>query len=130
MLQAFMETVRYDMPTQFMARVTTREVVLRGETIRAGQPVLLLYASASRDGLEFPDADTWDLHRSAPRTVGFGHGTHACLGRHVARLEARVALEEVLAAMPEYAVDIDAAERLYTEYVQGFASLPIEFAPY
>ena len=129
-LQAFMETVRYDMPTQFMARVTTREVELRGETIREGQPVLLLYASASRDGVEFPDADTWDLHRSAPRTVGFGHGTHACLGRHVARLEARVALEEVLAAMPEYVVDLDAAERLYTEYVQGFASLPIEFAPY
>ena len=92
--------------------------------------MLLLYTSASRDEAEFPDADTWDLHRRAPRTVGFGHGTHACLGRHVARLEARVALEEILTAMPDYVVDLDASERLYTEYVQGFASLPIDFRPY
>lgn len=129
-LDAFMETVRYDMPTQFMARVTKVDTEIRGRQIRAGQPILLLYTSASRDEAEFPDADTWDLHRRAPRTVGFGHGTHACLGRHVARLEARVALEEILAAMPDYTVDLDSSERLYTEYVQGFASLPIEFQPY
>jgi len=130
MLEAFMETVRFDMPTQFMARVAKVDTEIRGEKIRAGRPVLLLYTSASRDEAEFPDADTWDLHRRAPRTVGFGHGTHACLGRHVARLEAQVALEEVLTAMPDYVVDLDASERLYTEYVQGFASLPIDFQPY
>jgi len=102
----------------------------RGQKLRAGQPVLLLYTSASRDEHEFPNADTWDLHRRAPRTIGFGHGTHACLGRHVARLEARVALEEILSVMPEYEVDLAGSQRLYTEYVQGFASLPIEFEPY
>lgn len=129
-LDAFMETVRFDMPTQFMARVAKVDTEIRGQKIRAGQPILLLYTSASRDEAEFPKADTWDLHRRAPRTVGFGHGTHACLGRHVARLEARVAIEEILAAMPDYTVDLASSERLYTEYVQGFASLPIEFHPY
>ena len=130
MLEAFMETVRFDMPTQFMARVAKQDTEIRGVTIREGRPILLLYTSASRDEAEFPNADTWDLHRRAPRTVGFGHGTHACLGRHVARLEARVALEEILTAMPDYSVDLKGAQRLYTEYVQGFASLPVEFAPY
>ncbi|MGB0621710.1 MAG: cytochrome P450 [Myxococcota bacterium] len=130
LLDAFMETVRFDMPTQFMARVAKVDTEIRGVKVRAGRPILLLYTSASRDEAEFPNADTWDLHRRAPRTVGFGHGTHACLGRHVARLEARVALEEILSAMPDYTVDLASAERLYTEYVQGFASLPIEFEPY
>lgn len=130
LLDAFMETVRFDMPTQFMARVAKVDTEIRGVKVRAGRPILLLYTSASRDEAEFPNADTWDLHRRAPRTVGFGHGTHACLGRHVARLEARVALEEILSALPDYTVDLASAERLYTEYVQGFASLPIEFEPY
>ncbi len=129
-LDAFMETVRYDMPTQFMARVVKQDTTIRGRNLRKGQPVLLLYSSASRDEAEFPQADRWDLHRRAPRTVGFGHGTHACLGRHVARLEAQVALEEILAVMPEYEVDLARSQRLYTEYVQGFASLPIDFEPY
>ena len=130
MLDAFMETIRFDMPTQFMARVARCDTDIRGQKIRAGQPILLLYTSASRDEAEFPDADRWNIDRKAPRTVGFGHGTHACLGRHVARLEARVALEEILGAMPEYEVDLGASTRLYTEYVQGFASLPIDFEPY
>jgi cytochrome P450 len=130
MLEAFMETVRFDMPTQFMARVVKQDTEIRGCKLQEGQPVLLLYTSASRDAAEFPNADTWDLHRRAPRTVGFGHGTHACLGRHVARLEAKVAMEEILSVMPDYEVDLPASERLYTEYVQGFSSLPINFQPY
>jgi cytochrome P450 len=129
-LDAFMESVRYDMPTQFMARKLTRDIEVRGHKLEAGSPILLLYPSASRDENEFPDADRWDLHRRAPRTVGFGHGTHACLGRHVARLEARVALEEILAVMPDYEVDLAGATRLYTEFVQGYASLPIRFEPF
>ncbi len=129
-LDAFMESVRYDMPTQFMARKLTRDIELRGHKLEAGSPILFLYPSASRDENEFPDADSWDLHRRAPRTVGFGHGTHACIGRHVARLEARVALEEILRVMPDYEVDLDGAKRLYTEFVQGFASLPIRFSPF
>ncbi len=130
MLEAFVETVRHDMPTQFMARVLKKDTEIRGQKLRKGQPVLLLYTSASRDETEFPKADNWDLHRHAPRSVGFGHGTHGCLGRHVARLEAKVAMEEILAVMPDYEVDLAASERLYTEYVQGFASLPIDFQPY
>ncbi|MFK7898191.1 MAG: cytochrome P450 [Myxococcota bacterium] len=128
-LDAFMETVRFDMPTQFMMRVLREDLELHGQSLRAGSPIMLLYSSASRDELEFPDADVWNFRRKAARTVGFGHGTHACLGRHVARLEARVAIEEILARMPEYEVDLAASQRLYTEYVQGFASLPIEFSP-
>ncbi len=129
-LDAFMETVRFDMPTQFMMRVLKEDLELHGQSLKAGSPIMFLYSSASRDEREFPDADVWKFRRRAPRTVGFGHGTHACLGRHVARLEAKVAIEEILVRMPAYEVDLQGSQRLYTEYVQGFASLPIEFAPH
>ena len=78
------------------------------------------------------DADVFDPFRELPAGVwpwglSFGYGTHACLGLHVAKMEGKVCLEEVLAAWPEYEVDLDGAERLRTEFVQGFASLPIRF---
>ena len=64
----------------------------------------------------------------APRSVGFGHGTHACLGMHVAKAEGRVALQELLSRSPEYELDLASAERHRTEFVQGYASLPVRLA--
>lgn len=127
-LPAFMEAVRLDMPTQFMGRMIVRDHELHGLKLRKGQPVLLLYPSASRDEREFENPDAYDIHRDAPRSVGFGHGTHACLGRHVARLEAKITLTEILARIPDYQVDLAGATRVRTEFVQGFSSLPIVFA--
>jgi cytochrome P450 len=122
---AYNEIVRYDMPTQFLCRTLARDIRLNGRSLREGQAVLFLYASANRDELEFESPDTFDIHRRPRRILSFGAGTHACLGTHVARLEGRIGLEALLAHMPEYEVDLGHAERLRTEFVQGFASLPI-----
>jgi cytochrome P450 len=126
---AYQESLRYDMPTQFLCRTLTEDVERDGRVLRAGQGVCFLYASANHDEREFPDPDRFDIERRARRILSFGAGTHTCLGLHVARLEGRVCLEELLARIPEYEVDLARAERVRTEFVQGFASLPIRFAP-
>jgi cytochrome P450 len=122
---AFQEILRYDMPTQLLGRTLLKDVSLHGETMRAGQSVVFLYASANRDEREFADPDRFDVLRRPPRILSFGAGAHQCLGRHVANMEGRVCFEEILARFPEYEVLEDQAVRLHTEFVQGFASLPI-----
>jgi cytochrome P450 len=124
---AYDEILRYDMPTQFLCRTLTDDVEVRGETLRKGQAVMFLYPSANRDAEEFDDPDRFDVGRKPRRILTFGAGTHACLGFHVARMEGKVCFEELLAQFPEYEVLPDQAERLRTEFVQGFASLPIRF---
>ena len=66
----------------------------------------------------------------APRVLTFGHGTHACLGQHVARLEGRILLEELLAAMPDYEVDVAGCVRAQSEWDQGYLAVPIHFQPF
>ncbi|HVN40801.1 MAG TPA: cytochrome P450 [Myxococcota bacterium] len=122
---AFDEICRYDMPTQLLGRTLRRDVRLHGQTLRAGQPVMFLYASANHDPREFTDPDRFDIGRKPPRILTFGAGAHQCLGRHVARMEGRICLEEILARFPHYEVDLERAVRLHTEFVQGFASLPV-----
>ena len=126
---AFNEALRYDMPTQMLGRRVVREIELHGETLRPGQGVLFLFASANRDEREFPDPDRFDIHRGAKRILTFGAGAHMCLGAHVARMEGRVMLEELLARIPEYDVDLEGAERLQSELFQGWKRLPIRFEP-
>lgn len=125
---AYDEILRYDMPTQFLCRTLKRDVTLHGQTMRAGQGVLFLYASANRDDREFREPDRFDVARRPERILSFGAGTHQCLGTHVARMEGRITLEAILARMPDYEVELAGAERLETEFVQGFSSLPIRFA--
>jgi cytochrome P450 len=122
---AFHEALRIDMPTQLLGRTLLRPVEFHGQTLRAGQGVVFLYASANRDEREFDEPERFDLRRRPPRMLGFGHGTHACLGIHVARAEGRIALTELLARSPEYELELAAAERHRTEFVQGYASLPV-----
>ncbi len=124
---AFQEGLRYWMPTQFLCRTVTNDLELRGQTLKEGQPVLFLYPAANRDEDEFDDPDVFDIDRKAKRILSFGAGTHACIGMHAAKLEARICLEEMLAAFPEYELDLDNAERLVTDFVQGYASFPIKF---
>ncbi len=125
--KAYLETLRYDMPTQFLGRTLVEDVEVRGQKLCKGQVVLFLYPSANRDEDEFENPDVFDIRRRAPRILTFGAGTHGCVGLHVAKMEGRVCLEELLANAPDYEVQIDRAERLRTEFVQGFASLPITF---
>jgi cytochrome P450 len=88
---------------------------------------MFLYASANHDEREFESPDVFDIRRRPQRILSFGAGTHQCLGTHVARMEGRLTLQAILERMPDYEVDLDRAVRLRTEFVQGFASLPIRF---
>jgi len=124
---AYSESVRFDMPTQFLCRTLKRDVELHGHKLRKGQSAMFLYASANHDEREFTNPDVFDIHRRPPRILSFGAGTHQCLGTHVARMEGKVTLESILARIPEYEVDLEKAVRLRTEFVQGYASLPIRF---
>ena len=126
---AFQEVLRHDMPTQFLCRTLLHDVTLHGETMRAGRPVLFLYPSANRDEREFENPDAFDIRRRAPRILSFGHGIHACIGAHFARMEGRLCLEHLLAGAPEYEVVEDGLERIRTEFVQGWATMPVRFSP-
>jgi hypothetical protein len=126
---AYLEALRYDMPTQFLCRTLLEDVTLHGQTLRAGDGVLFLYPSGNRDEREFSEPDRFDIRRRPPRILSFGAGTHACLGLHVAKAEGKVCLEELLARFPDYEVDAERAVRLRTEFVQGFAALPIRLSP-
>jgi cytochrome P450 len=123
------ETLRYDTSTQVMARSLTRDLEMHGEQMRAGTKVLLLYGSANRDERHWPDADRFDVRRDGAGHLAFGHGIHHCLGAALARLEARVALEELLPVLGDYEVDAEHARRVHSGNVRGFASLPLRFTP-
>ncbi|RIL07951.1 MAG: hypothetical protein DCC71_01100 [Proteobacteria bacterium] len=126
---AYRETLRYDMPTQFLCRTVTEPIELHGHRLEPGQGVCFLYASANRDEREFENPDVLDLQRKPARILSFGAGIHSCIGLHVAQMEARVCLEEALRRMPDWEVDWADSERLRTEFVQGFAKLTVAFAP-
>ncbi len=122
---AFAEALRIDVPPQFMARTVATETTLHGETLRPGQGVLLLYASANRDEREYKDPDHFDVTRRARRHLGFGHAAHVCIGAHIAALEGRVVLEEVLAHSPEYGIDETQIVRRRADQLRGMTSLPL-----
>ncbi len=125
---AFQEAVRVDTPTQFQGRTVVEPFELGGRCLRVGERVCFLFASANRDPREFDAPDLFDHERRPPRTLAFGNGLHLCLGRPLALLEARVALEELLARIPEYEPRREEARFARTEYVRGWLSFPIEFA--
>jgi len=124
---AYNEGLRYDMPTQFLMRVVKKPVEFAGVEMKEGQAIMFLYHSGNHDEREFEDPDKFDILRRPPRIMSFGYGPHSCLGVNVARLEARVCLEEILKRHPNYEVDLDGSERLLTEFVQGYWKLPITY---
>ncbi|HEY9558454.1 MAG TPA: cytochrome P450 [Acidimicrobiales bacterium] len=120
------ETLRYDTSSQLLARTTTTDVELHGTTIPAGARVVLLAGSANRDERAFPDADRYDLGRGdlSSQLASFGFGRHFCLGASLARLEARVCLEEAVARIADYDLDPAGITRVHSVNVRGFRSLP------
>jgi cytochrome P450 len=124
---AFWEALRFDMPTQMLGRCVVRDTEIQGEKLRVGQYAMFLFAAANRDEREFPEPDRFDIHRNAPRILTFGHGTHRCLGSHIAQMEGRVMIGELLARIPEYEVVEDEIVRLRSEFFRGFGALPIQF---
>lgn len=119
------ELLRLTSPVQGLARTTTTDVHLHGRTIPAGRKVMLLYGSANRDERQFgTDADELDVTRDPRQILTFSYGAHHCLGAAAARLQARVALEELLARCPDFAVDPERGTFARGHYVRRYESLP------
>jgi cytochrome P450 len=125
---AFEEMVRHQGVLQHVGRTLVRDADVAGVRLRRGQRVFLLLQSANRDEREFPDPERFDAARRPPRHLGFGHGAHHCVGIHLARLEGRVLLEELLASIPEHSVDERDTERAVSDFQIGYTRLPIVFA--
>jgi cytochrome P450 len=119
------ELLRYEAPSPVQARSVTRDVTWHGESVPEGAVILLLTGSAGRDDRQYPDPDRFDVERDVSRHVSFGYGVHFCVGASLARLEARVALEETLRRFPTWEVDWDRAEQVHTSTVRGYAKLPV-----
>ena len=122
------ETLRYDTSSQVLARHLRADVTLHGVTAPAGAKLLVALGSANRDERVFSRANEYDVHRDPEevgRLISFGGGRHFCLGAHLARLEARVALDELVRRTATVHVDRDRATRVHSTNVRGFASLPI-----
>ncbi|HJQ05109.1 MAG TPA: cytochrome P450 [Nocardioides sp.] len=122
------ETLRYDASTQILARQLRTDLTRGDVTAPAGAKILLLIGAANHDESVFCDPDTFDLDRPAEeldRLVSFGGGRHFCLGANLARLEAKVALASLVAAVDDVEVDHDRSVRFYSANVRGFAEMPV-----
>jgi cytochrome P450 len=119
------EILRYEAPSPVNGRWSTVDHELHGTTIPAGSKVMLLTGSAGRDERKYPDPDVLDIHRKVDLHLTFGYGAHFCLGAALARMEGRIGIEETLARWPEWTVDRDGAQLLYTSTVRGYVNLPI-----
>ena len=122
---AIEELLRYESPSPVQSRYVSRDVELHGRTVPEGSVMVMLNGSATRDERHFPDGDRFDIHREVGRHQAFGYGIHLCLGAALARLEGRVALDEVLQRFPEWEVDYDSAERAHASTVRGWETLPV-----
>ena len=120
------ETLRYDTSSQILARTVAGELTLYETTIPDGDVVLLLPGSAHRDERAFENPDDYLIGRDiGAKLQSFGSGAHFCLGAHLARMEARVALEELFKRISGYEVDEANSVRVHSSNVRGFAHLPI-----
>jgi len=124
------ECLRWVTPVHAFCRTATEDTVLSGVSVHEGDYVCMLYASANRDERVFgEDADRFDVRRATvPMHVAFGFGEHVCLGASLARLEARLFVEELLTRYPGYAVT-GSVERVLSTTVAGIRSLPMVLAP-
>jgi cytochrome P450 len=122
---AIEEILRYEAPSPVQARTVARDARYHGQTVPEGGIMLLLNGSANRDDRHFPAADRFDIHRTIDHHLSFGHGLHFCLGAALARLEGRVALDEVLKRWPEWDVDWDNVKQAHTPTVRGWEKMPV-----
>jgi cytochrome P450 len=122
---AMEELLRFEAPSPVNGRFTLAESSFQGTTIPEGSKVLMLNGSANRDPREFDRPDEFDVERRINRHISFGYGTHFCLGAALARLEARVAIEETLRRFPKWDVDESELEMVRTSTVRGYSSVPI-----
>jgi cytochrome P450 len=123
--QALEELLRFEAPSPIQARYVAHEVEHYGQTISEGSVMVLLNGSANRDDRRFPDGDRFDIHREIGQHLSFGYGLHFCLGAALARLEGRVALDEVLQRWNDWEVDYEHAVMAHASTARGWAQLPV-----
>ncbi len=121
---AIEELLRYEPPGPHVARYVAEDVEYQGQKVPAGSALLLMLASANRDERRFDDPNRFDIHRNTGQLATFGYGAHFCLGAALARLEGRIALDEVLNRWPEWEIDWEGARRAPTSTVRGWDSMP------
>jgi cytochrome P450 len=122
---AIEELLRFEAPSPVQARFVMSDVEHQGQVVPKGSAILLLNGSGNRDDRHFPEGDSFDVTRKIDHHLSFGYGIHFCLGAALARLEGRVALDEVLKRFPEWDVDWDNAKQARTSTVRGWESLPV-----
>jgi cytochrome P450 len=119
------EVLRYEPPAPHVGRYVARDAEFQGETVPEGSAILFLVGAANRDERRFEHGDTFDIHRPSMSHLSFGYGAHFCLGAALARLEGRVALDELLTRFPEWDVVRGQARISPTSTVRGWETLPI-----
>ena len=123
------ECLRLETPNPYMARYATKNTEIGGCPIAAGDWVLMMFAGANRDPRMFADPTNVDLDREVKRHLSFGVGVHRCIGSNLARLQVRVAAEELLLAIEDLRLQPDATVTYYGSQTRGVASLPVTFRP-
>jgi cytochrome P450 len=123
--RAIEEILRYEAPSPVQARYVSRDVEHYGEVVREDSVVVLLNGSANRDDRQFSNGDRFDIYREVGKHLSFGYGIHFCLGAALARIEGRVAIDEVLNRFPEWSVDWGRAVQAHTPTVRGWEKLPV-----
>ncbi len=118
------ETLRYDTAVQYLVRTLTQDRALHGVQMPQGARILLLVGAANRDPEIFPNPDRYDLDRDTRQAISFGGGPHFCLGAPLARLEARIVLDELVTRVSDYEIDPDRIRRVHTTNIRGFDYLP------
>jgi cytochrome P450 len=119
------EVLRYEPPPYHFCRTVAQDVVIHGEKVPAGSVIVVLPGAANRDDRRFDEPETFDVRRPIGRIFAFGFGSHLCLGANLARLEGRIALEELLRRVPDWTVDIDNAVMNPGVATRGWHSLPV-----
>ena len=127
---AIEEFLRYTCPVQGFKRTARTETQLGGKTVQPGERVLMLFASANFDEREFDRPNEIDIRRATNRHMTFGRGIHRCLGSHLARLEVKVMIQQVLQRIPDYTIDESKLEvHPDVGVAYGYESVPMRFTP-
>jgi len=122
---AIEEILRCEPPGPAVARYVTRDIEMHGQVVPEGSVMLCMIASANRDPRRFPDGERFNIHRTGSPHITFGRGVHSCLGAALARVEGRVALEEILKRFPDWTVDMEHAALASSSTTRGWDTLPV-----
>ncbi len=123
------ELLRWVSPIKNMSRTVTRDVELHGQTLRAGEQVIIMYPSANRDPAVFDDPDRFDVQRNPNPHLAFGFGPHFCMGASLARIELKVMFDELVRRLPDIHLAGDPLPRRASNFISGPEAMPVAFTP-